>query len=55
MAKLLELAKLFDYDSVAEMNVRGGGIDPELDAKRASQLEFFKEFFLGKDFGGACG
>ena len=39
MAQVLELAQLAQDDRVAEVDVRRGGIDPELDAERAALLE----------------
>ena len=40
MPEQLELAEFFQCHGVAEMDVRGGGIHPELDAQRAAEPEF---------------
>ena len=36
MAGVLELAQLLEHDGVAEVDVGGGRVDPELDAQRAA-------------------
>ena len=53
VAEELELAELFQGDGVAEVKVRRGGIDAELDAQRPVKAEFFQEFSVGKHLGRA--
>ncbi len=53
MTEELKLAQLFKNDGVAEVNVRGGGVDPELDAERAAELELIEKFLFREDFGSA--
>ena len=36
MARVLELAQLLQHDGVAEMDVGGGRVEPELDPQRAA-------------------
>ena len=55
VAEQLELAELLQRDGVAEVDVRRGGIDAELDAQRAAEAEFFEQFLFGEDLGGAGG
>jgi hypothetical protein len=43
------------WNGVAEVDVRRGRIDPQLDAERAAETEFFQEFFFRKDLGGSGG
>ena len=47
MAEELKLAEFFQRDGMAEVDVRRGGIDAELDAQRAAETEFFQQFLFG--------
>ncbi len=49
MALGLELAQLLEHDDVAEVDVRGRGIDPELDSQRLALGEALGERALGQD------
>ena len=53
MAEQLELAELFQSHRVAEVNVRRGGIDAQLDPQRAAEAKFFQKLFFRENFGGA--
>ena len=53
VAEFLELAKLFERDRVAEVNVGCGGVDAELHTQRPAEAEFFQQFFFRKDLGAA--
>ena len=60
MASVLELSNFGENESVTEVEVRGGGVETEFDAERATGGEFFGELFLGVDVGearekGVCG
>ena len=55
VAEELELAEFFEGHGVAEVDVRRGGIDAELDPQRAAEAEFFQQFLFGKHLGGASG
>ena len=46
MAEVLELAEFFKRDGVAEVDVRRGGIDAELDPQRTAEAEFFEQFLF---------
>ena len=54
MPELLELAKLLHGHSVAEVDVRRGGIDAELDPQRPPFLELGEQFLFGDDPCGAA-
>jgi len=49
MASVLELADFGEDESVAEVEVRGGGIETEFDAEGSAGGEFFGELFAGVD------
>ena len=51
--QVLKLPQLLQRHGEAEMNIRRGGIDPQLHIQRPLQLKFFKEIFLANDLGGA--
>jgi hypothetical protein len=53
VAEELELAKFFQGDRVAEMEVWRGRIHAELDAERSAKTEFFEEFLFRKHLGSA--
>jgi hypothetical protein len=60
MASVLELTNFGENESVTEVEVRGGGVETEFDAERATDGEFFDELFSGMDVGkarekGICG
>jgi hypothetical protein len=55
MAEQLELAEFFKRHGVAEVDVRRGGIDAELDAQRPAEAEFFEQFLFGEHLGGTGG
>ena len=43
VAGVLELAQLLQHDGVAEVDVRGGRVEPELDAQRAAARQLLRE------------
>ena len=49
MAQLLELAELAQHDREAEMDVGGGGVDPELGPQRTAGRELAAEVGLGDE------
>ena len=53
MASVLELADFGEDESVAEVEVGGGGVETEFDAEGAAGGEFFGELFPGVDVGEA--
>ena len=53
MASVLELADFGEDESVAEVEVGGGGIETKFDAEGAAGGEFFGELFAGVDVGEA--
>ena len=57
VALVLELLELAQHDGVAEVQIRRGGIDAEIDAQRFAGLrgllELGLEFVFADDFGGA--
>ena len=53
MASVLELADFGEDESVAEVEVGGGGVETEFDAEGAAGGEFFGELFSGVDVGEA--
>ena len=55
MAKELKLAKFFESNRVAKVDVRCCGIDSKFDPQRAAEFEFFQEFFFREDSGGSGG
>jgi hypothetical protein len=60
MASVLELADFGEDESVAEVEVGGGGVETEFDAEGTTGGEFFGELFPGVNVGeareeGICG
>ena len=55
MAQILELAHLAQRNGVAQVQVRTGGVDAELDVERHAALELLLEVGLGHDLGRAGG
>ena len=53
MASILELADFGEDESVAEVEVGGGGVETEFDAEGAAGCEFFGELLSGMDVGEA--
>ena len=53
MAQFLEVPQLVDHHCVAEVQVGGGWIEPELDAQRPPGGEFLREFGLDDHLVGA--
>jgi len=53
MASVLELADFGEDESVAEVEVGGGGVEAKFDAEGATGGEFFAKFFAGMDVGEA--
>ena len=53
MASVLELADFGEDESVAEVEVGGGGIETEFDTEGATRGEFFAKLFPGMDVGEA--
>ena len=49
MAELLELAELAQHDREAEVDVGGGGVDPELRPQRAPGRELAAQVGLGDE------
>jgi hypothetical protein len=49
MPQLLELAHLVDEDRVAEVQVRGSGVEPGLNAQRRAPRQLFFEVGLGQE------
>ncbi len=53
MTEVLKLPHLSQYHRVAEMNIRAGGVQAELDAKLTARFssfrEFVSQFLLGKN------
>ena len=55
VAGVLELAQLAEHDRVAQMDVRGRRVDPELDAQRPAERQLALELALRKDVDGVGG
>jgi hypothetical protein len=60
MASVLELADFSEDESVAKVEVGGGGVETEFDSEGATGGEFFAKLFAGMDVGearekGICG
>ena len=55
MPEFLELPEFLQCHRMAEVDVRRGGIDAELDPQRASEAQFLEQFLFGEDLGGAAG
>src|SRR6266403_1520200 len=53
VAQILEMPQFSQNDRVAQMNVRGGGIDSQLYAQRPPEREFFAQLFFADDLRGA--
>ena len=53
MAEVLKLAQFGERDTVAEVQIRGGGIDSEFNAEWFAGGEFFREFFFADEMHGA--
>ena len=51
MAQFLELSELAEENGVAEMKVRGGGIETGFDDERFAASQLFSEVLLGDKFG----
>ena len=49
MPCILEGAQLTQHDGVAEMDIRGGRVDPELHAQRASERQLAVELAARED------
>ena len=54
VAELLEVAQLVDHHRVPEVQVGGGGIQPQLDAQRRAARELFRELALDDQLLGAA-
>ena len=54
VAEILKLPELLQRDGEAEVNVRRGGIDAELDIERAAEPEFGEQVLFADDFRGAA-
>ena len=54
VAEILKLPELLQDDRVAEVNVGGGGVQPELDAQRAPLPELLEQRLLADDLHGAA-
>ena len=51
--KILKLAELSQNNRVSEMQIRAGGINPELHPKRPAKRELRPQFLLANDLGSA--
>ena len=50
MPKLLKLAKFLYGDGMSQMNIRGCGVYPKLNAQWSPKLKLFLQLFFADDF-----